>query len=876
VLPVLAWYLILTLVGVAAAPLAVWLLGALPARGLLLARPLGVLIFGYLFWLLWSVGLLPNDAGGAWIALLLTAALSLAAWHFVRGEGPATFALSSRERMALLIGEALFLVAFAAWAFVRSHDPSADHTEQPMDLMFMSSLWASPTWPPQDAWLSGYPIAYYYFGYWLLTAVGRLAGTPPEIAYTVGQAAWFGLLASGSYGLAWMLLRLPRTGMMLGGVASTLGALLAAVAVAMAGNVQWLLEYLHAQGVNVARLAAWAQVRGFPEGVPQSGRWFIGNEWWWWRTSRVLADAGSAGGHQEVITEFPAFSYVLGDNHPHVLGMPIVLLLLALALAWYWRGAPDNTTAPLEAEGEPAQDEAEESGDANGGASGGDLAPHEALDTAEADRAWPERKVPDTEAPSGPPPDPTSPPARRRRALPPLLLAVTTLAVGSLIFVNTWDFPAYWGLLTLAVYGGAQGNTATRVRTAALFAAISLAGSLLLMAPYLITAQSQAGGIALNFFNPTRLPQFLWVSLAGLLGAGALILLAWRERAPRGGTWLLLTLATTVLPLALLAGSFLLVRDQPAFVASNPLAEGVASLTAVVLGRWRSGVWTLLLAGVLLATLAALWLAAGGRAAPADAEGKQVRVSASVTPFVLLLAAVALLLYWAPEIFFLRDNFGWRMNTIFKFYYQAWLLLAIAGAWSITHALAAARREPVAALVATPALLLILVGALFLPAGARAKTNGFTGPSTLDATAWLEVAGPGQREAARWLSDNSPRDAIIAEAVGDSYRGDLNRVSTLSGRPTLLGWRGHQRQWRGDAYGEMSAGREEALRSIYRLARADELPALLATWGVEYVVVGPAERQTYEMNDQDEARIGSVLPLVYESGDVRIYSAPGP
>jgi hypothetical protein len=73
-----AWYLVVLLIQAAALPLAARLFGALPERGYALARPLGILLTGLLFWLGYSLGLVRNEAGGAWLALLAFAALSVA------------------------------------------------------------------------------------------------------------------------------------------------------------------------------------------------------------------------------------------------------------------------------------------------------------------------------------------------------------------------------------------------------------------------------------------------------------------------------------------------------------------------------------------------------------------------------------------------------------------------------------------------------------------------------------------------------------------------------------------------------------------------------------------------------------------------------
>jgi uncharacterized membrane protein len=63
--------------------------------------------------------------------------------------------------------------------------------------------------------------------------------------------------------------------------------------------------------------------------------------YWWWRASRVVSDYTLANARIEIIDEFPAFSYLLGDLHPHVLAMPFGLLAVGVALNLFlggWKG----------------------------------------------------------------------------------------------------------------------------------------------------------------------------------------------------------------------------------------------------------------------------------------------------------------------------------------------------------------------------------------------------------------------------------------------------------------------------------------------------------------------------------------------------------
>src|SRR4051812_47190934 len=197
---ILVWYFMVQLVTLAALPLTLRVLRGLPDHGYSLAKINGILLVGVLYWLGFSYGLLRNERGGVWVALFVVALVSWtvgwkefgAWWNSLHQPG---------VTRAIVATELLFVIVFVGWVFVRAYDPNVDHTEQPMDLMFMNSIWASPTFPPRDAWLSGYAISYYYLGYWLLVTLGRLANTLPSIAYNIGQAVWYGYLWVGCFGV---------------------------------------------------------------------------------------------------------------------------------------------------------------------------------------------------------------------------------------------------------------------------------------------------------------------------------------------------------------------------------------------------------------------------------------------------------------------------------------------------------------------------------------------------------------------------------------------------------------------------------------------------------------------------------------------------
>jgi uncharacterized membrane protein len=278
-------------------------------RGAGLAFAGGLFAFLLLAQIAWRFGLGSPHGVYLWG---LVALASAALWHWLPPPHPSPGS-AARMRSAALVGALLFSTSFAFWTLIRSADPGVTHTEQPMDLMWMRAAMASDGPPLRDAWFSGAPATYYSDGHQMLAFLALLAGEPAAVAVNLGQITWFALCVLLAY----------HAGLRLSGGLKRAGAL----------AVLLLLFVSTPQGA----LDAWNP----------GGRF-----WWWWGASRVLAD-----GPVELITEFPFFSFWLGDNHAHLLGLPILLLSLcvcptlcrlrrlpvltllpcALAIVWSWR-----------------------------------------------------------------------------------------------------------------------------------------------------------------------------------------------------------------------------------------------------------------------------------------------------------------------------------------------------------------------------------------------------------------------------------------------------------------------------------------------------------------------------------------------------------
>src|SRR5581483_5085996 len=181
-------------------------------------------------------------------------------------------------------------------------------------------------------------------------------------------------------------------------------------------------------------------------------------------------------------------------------------------------------------------------------------------------------------------------------------------------------------------------------------------------------------------------------------------------------------------------------------------------------------------------------------------------------------------------------------------------------------------------IVVWTALLLVLLGAsvIYPVLAVSARTQNFTLPTSLDGTGYMatDAENQGDAQAIAWLNANVSGNPVIVEGARYDEYTHFGRISAFTGLPTLMGWGGHEVQWRinwlaqpgrGDVVGE----RLDAVNEIYTNPDQKAVLALLQHYGVRYVYVGQAERELYPQADLK--RFATFLRMVYNDAGVTIY-----
>ncbi len=915
---VIIWWCLIALMGWISFPILYSLFPGLPDRGYGVSRIFGMLVTSWAAWLLASIHWLDWSA---WSGAVSLGGIALVSALILRSHGNEIRKWLRDNRSHVIFVESVLLVLFGVFLLIRLSNPDLWHPsyggEKPMDFAYFNAILRSKTFPPFDPWFEGGTINYYYFGFVFVGLPIKMLGIPPSLGYNIILPTLFAITGMGAFSAAYNLLANPvqesqpaTIGTDTPGVLNTLQlwpnltpdqlsqalrrsvgtlisstkrrAYLAGIAALLLAVVLGNLDEIRTMAWGLAELGsgtpaftstllpdAGDMLKGASMTLAQDQSPPVGLGEWYWNATRVIPvpiNENNVPTESGPITEFPFFTFLYADLHAHMIALPLTLLAIVWAIAQI-RGASAG---------------------------------------AESERGvgwW-------------------------------LATLITgALIIGALRPTNTWDLPTY-----LAIGAGALAlaHVARRSDAAALPAlgigtlvggvfaaatyllnipkgpAISPPGSALL----LLTMGAFVVGFFIGFAFGTQILKphsqvshedrsalsaegRSWTTLFGIiLQVGILAVLteilywpyiqsyklAYTSVIPWTGSKTPLWAYLDVL------GLFLFI------IVSWLLWETYSWITAARTSGKRLNrrlILPSILAGGLLVGIIFL----------AQSKGYDVALVAlpmliwSLVLFMrpdqliekrtaLFLISAALSLTLAVELLVLVGDIS-RMNTVFKFYVQVWVMLAIsAGAalgwlWPEIQQLRTWKRLPWNLTLG----VLVFLASLYPLLATRAKVADRWAPDaphTLDGMTYMLYAQRYENgqvfslkadyEALRWLQENIPDQPVILEAQTVEYQWG-SRVSVYTGLPTVLGWNWHQRQQRATGTEEVWT-RASAIQEAYNTTDVDRALSVLRTYNVDLIIVGDMERAYYNaegLNKFDAMARNGILKIIYERDGTRIY-----
>ncbi len=792
------WLLAAQAIALLAFPIAFVVFRPLADKGWLFSKGLGLLIVGLLVWLLSSLELMAFTSTAVAVGMGALFVVSMALLYVKAREMRDFF----REHWkTVLIAELVFLVAFTVFVAIRMANPDLWHPfrggEKPMDMAYLNAVLKSSYMPPYDPWFGGGYINYYYWGQFLVAMLIHVTGITPEIALNLAVPMFFAMTAAFSYSVVYNLAcAVKGREFAKGAVSPVVAGLLGMMFVVVLGNLDGAIQL--AQG-------AW---RAVVEGIPMG-------EFDFWRSSRMMPP--DPPGFE--ITEFPFFTFLFADPHPHLWALPFTLLCIGIAAAIILGMASRSGGAPF----------------------------------------WNAERM--------------------------LRVAVLGIAVGALRLLNTWDYPTYLLLGAVAILLGeylAQGGLSfAMLLRSGIKSALAFAIGYVAFLPYHMNYETFFSSVE-RTTNTTPLWQFLAISGLFVFVIGSFYL--WELRG---------VLASTLSSVRPRFDSLMdtLAEREPRSAPALRVNIGAGTLLISLASALAAGyLLTALLSGYsaggtiifVIALLALMYIAALRALARNDRE-------LPVTLFVSVMVGAALALVVGLDVFRVEGDIE-RMNSVFKFYLQVWVLLALAAAYMLWRLFGSTmfvgRRRWEYRLIWAGALAVLVMSAAVYPVlgtqdRLRDRFNGNVTPLTLDGLAYIEGTiyneseGPVDLEAdfegIRWLRENVKGSPVVLEANTPTYRWG-GRVSIYTGLPSVVGWQWHQEQQRWD-YRQMVSPRIRDVERIYSTTDTSVAVDLLKGYGVKYIYVGQLERMYYSPEGiaKFDSDLAPYLSKVFDSDEVSIY-----
>lgn len=272
-------------------------------KAYLIAKIFGLLILGYVVWLMGLTRLAPFST-----ATLITLLIAMAVASWVKLGRNVKVKWTS-----IVSDELVFIFVFGLWTWVKGHAPDINGLEKFMDYGFTQSILNGTYFPPKDMWFSGFGINYYYFGHLMLAIVTKLSGVSLAVGFNLILSTLCALTFSMSYAIGRETISTTKKSLLV------FGSLFIAVLITFSGNLQTV--YAFTKGYQTEDPPPFWKIMSKLDNFENIKEGW--NGYWYPNATRFIP---------YTIHEFPSYSFVVSDIHGHVLAIPIALLLIALVV----------------------------------------------------------------------------------------------------------------------------------------------------------------------------------------------------------------------------------------------------------------------------------------------------------------------------------------------------------------------------------------------------------------------------------------------------------------------------------------------------------------------------------------------------------------
>ena len=817
---VINWWLVLLASGLAFMPLSMLVLKRFKDSGWLFSKVIGVAVSGWFMWFLASIKIMKFNEFGCWFSLMFCFAANVVLYVlYIKSrrakEGFVLFEDPKETISHIALGEFLFLLAFIIWNYIKAFKPEAyGTTEKMMDYGFMKAMFKSDYMPPEDMWLAGQPINYYYVGQFMATFLTKLSNTGVEYGYnfSLNMLAAFGFILPCSivYNVA-----VNHKGEQDSGLKDRFFPYFAAgisgLAVSIAGNLHYNIYH---NDVPVLR-----NILGLNDLAKDTDYNF--SDYWFPNATRFIGYNPDTA--DKTIHEFPSYSFVLGDLHAHVIN--IMFVLTVVALLW---GLLLNRKKDLERAGTG-----------------------EYLKSDSKKGIW-GISFKDIFQPS---------------------IVLCGFFIGLFHTTNYWDYPIYFvicGAIILFMNCRLYNFSFNTLKITFFHAIVVLGTAKLVALPFTLNFDQIASQLNLC---ENHTPLFQLIILWGLPVTITMILLGvlikekggWapseeRKAEDPGKKNVLFRFIAGlklsdmfILTLALCAIGLVLI---PEVVYVKDIYSGDYKRANTM---FKLAYQAFILFGMVMGYALSRFVF--------YAKKGSLR-AAGIVFLVILIRSFGYFdnatKAWFGDYSFVTEEGAFPKDTdllISVIYYLMFILFAA----ELFYLLEVKKKSTKGLLAGTLGSMFLITVVIVLFSGLYVKNDRY---KHLNSGVYLQDENFDDYEAVNWIEENIEGRPVMLEANGLSYKYN-NRISAITGLPTILGWRTHEWLWHSTSADgglpEIVAEREVDVEKIYTSQDMDEVKSLLKKYNIEYIYIGGCEREKFDGED-DRPLIN--VPLLICTGSV--------